>query len=129
MHSSNLFYVAICIMCIFIYSGISYYMHACKLHTIMYIICHCVIIAVQQITKSDFDALHQLLGVCAPRPLHMKYISFQSFLSKVKFLAILLSIITSVLYRHVIVSYLTNNNFGVSIYHALITCEVLRVHG
>ena len=33
----------------------------------MYIICYCVTIAVQQITKSDFDVLRQLLGAVPPR--------------------------------------------------------------
>ena len=49
------------------YTVISYNMHIkYKLHTITYIICHCVIIAVQQNTKSDFDVLRQLLGAVRP---------------------------------------------------------------
>ena len=52
------------------YTVISYNMHIkYKLHTIKYIICHCVIIAVQQNTKSDFDvSIASASGGCAPRP-------------------------------------------------------------
>ena len=60
--------IEIVIIASYNYTYSNFLQHAYKLHKITYIICHCVIIAIQQNTKSDFDVLCQLLGGCALRP-------------------------------------------------------------